>query len=107
MSWSAHQCRLLDALGYELLVPGRVGASVPAAVVREPAARDRPANAPFAARAAVSGTPGASSLMDALRRAAGGADPGALVGDLERLRRDPAGKRALWPRLRALRKGLA
>lgn len=105
MNWSAHQRRLLDALGYELLVPGRVGASAPA-VIREPAAND-PASMPAATRTAAIGTPGASPLLDALRRAAGGADPGALAGDLERLRRDPAGKRALWPRLRALRKGLA
>jgi hypothetical protein len=104
MSWSAHQRRLLDALGYELLVPGRVGASVPA---REAAANDAPAGASVAARAAVAGTPGASPLLDALRRAAGGADPSSLIGDLNQLRRDPAGKRALWPRLRALRKGAA
>ena len=107
MSWSAHQRRLLDALGYELLVPGRVGPSAPAMVGREPAANDAPASAPAAARAAVARTPGASPLLDALRRAAGGVDPGTLVGDLDRLRRDPAAKRALWPRLRALRKGLA
>jgi len=29
----------------------------------------------------------------------------ALVLDLDKLRREPALKRALWPRLRALRKG--
>jgi hypothetical protein len=42
--------------------------------------------------------------MEALRRAAGGADVAALAGDLEKLRQQPALKRALWPRLRALRR---
>jgi hypothetical protein len=101
MSWSAHQRRLLDALGYELLVPGRVGAPVRAADVREPAANALPPDATRGHRAI------ASPLLEALRRAAGGADPSSLAGDLERLRRDPLAKRALWPRLRALRKGVA
>jgi hypothetical protein len=43
-------------------------------------------------------------LLAALSRAAGGRDLGALALDLERLRREPALKRALWPRLRALRR---
>lgn len=101
MSWSAHQRRLLDALGYELLVPGRVGAPAPVTAVREAAANEPPAPAARGDR------PTASPLLEALRRAAGGADPSSLVADLEKLRRDPAGKRALWPRLRTLRKGAA
>ena len=43
-------------------------------------------------------------LLEALRRAAGGRDVADLVADIERLRREPALKRALWPRLRALRR---
>jgi hypothetical protein len=43
-------------------------------------------------------------LHSALRRAAGGADLASLSVDLARLRREPALKRALWPRLRALRR---
>lgn len=101
MSWSAHQRQLLDALGYELLVPGRVGAAAPVGAVREAAANEPHSPAVRDAR------PAASPLLDALRRAAGGADPLSLVGDLDTLRRDPAAKRALWPRLRALRKGAA
>jgi hypothetical protein len=101
MSWSAHQRRLLDALGYELLVPGRVGTPAPVAAVGKPAAHEAPAAAPRAPRQA------ASPLQEALRRAAGGSDPMPWVSDLEKLRGDPAGKRALWPRLRALRKGVA
>ena len=97
MSWSAHQRQLLEALGYELLEPGRVGAipAVPAAPIR--VAEAGPKAAPAAAN-------DVSRLLEALRRAAGGADPVALAGDLARLRRDPAAKRALWPRLRALRR---
>jgi hypothetical protein len=46
----------------------------------------------------------AAAFAAALRRAAGGTDISTLVDDLDRLRRDPAAKRALWPRLRALRR---
>jgi hypothetical protein len=104
MNWSAHQRRLLDALGYELLVPGRVGAA-PMAVAAA-GVRDAPANEDVAPAMRDARAPG-SPLLDALRRAAGGADPLPLAGDLAALRRDPAAKRALWPRLRALRKGAA
>jgi hypothetical protein len=103
MNWSAQQHRLLQALGYEVLVPGRPEAT-PAATsaASAPAVRaasDRPARAPADAKPAVP-----ARLIEALRRAAGGADPLALVDDLDRLRREPALKRALWPRLRALRR---
>lgn len=98
MSWSPRQRQWLEALGYELLVPGRVGAT-PAV----PAMPDRIAE-DVAPRAAPTAANDASRLLEALRRAAGGADPRPLAGDLERLRRDPAAKRALWPRLRVLRR---
>jgi hypothetical protein len=48
--------------------------------------------------------PVAQLLAAALARAAGGRDLSALALDLERLRLEPALKRALWPRLRALRR---
>jgi hypothetical protein len=47
----------------------------------------------------------ADPLMQAIRRAAGGGDlTGVPLPPLERLRGDPAAKRALWPRLRAARR---
>ena len=76
MNWSAEQQRLLRALGHDLLVHGMAAAS----------------------------TDTHHKLMDAISRAAGGSDVSALIGDIGRLRREPALKRALWPRLRALRR---
>ena len=102
MNWSAEQRRLLDALGYEVLAHGRampVAARGAAADVAPSPRPTRPAP-PVAPTSAPS-----SKLLEALRRAAGGADPTPLVDDLARLRNDPALKRALWPRLRALRRG--
>ena len=91
MSWSAEQQRLLGAMGYQLMVRAPVGA----------AARVAPA-APAAAPAA--GGANFPDLQRALRRAAGDRDLAGLVDDLDRLRREPALKRALWPVLRALRR---
>lgn len=103
MSWSAEQCRLLDALGYERFVVGTAGA-VSGASVAAPAKVGSPTHAYAAAAPATTAALASGRLLEALRRAANGADPAALVDDLERLRRDPALKRALWPRLRALRR---
>jgi hypothetical protein len=110
MSWSAEQCRLLDALGYERLEPGRPEARPPEIAAPSRAAPGRsPASqvpaVPRAAAAAPTVTSSPARLLEALRRAANGADPSAWIDDLESLRRDPARKRALWPRLRALRRG--
>jgi hypothetical protein len=44
-------------------------------------------------------------LVADLERAAGGRNLAALLLDLPRLRASGAAKRALWPTLRALRKG--
>ena len=112
MSWSVEQQRLLHALGHDLMVHGRVWpapAAMPAAVrEREPAARAMPVLAKSApqvsASTLVSATAPSARLLEALRRAAGGADVAALVGDLNKLRTEPALKRALWPRLRTLRR---
>lgn len=76
MNWSAEQQRLLGEMGYELMVR----ASVVANATNFPA------------------------LQQALRRAAGDRDVSGLIDDLERLRREPALKRELWPKLRALRR---
>ena len=45
-----------------------------------------------------------AALERAVRLAAGNRDIAALVDDMARLRREPALKKALWPRLRALRR---
>jgi hypothetical protein len=92
MNWSVEQKSMLGAMGYQLLVRASVTAA-PAAAMVEPA----------------SATSGAATslfpeLRQALRRAAGDQDISSLIGDLERLRREPALKRALWPSLRALRR---
>lgn len=99
MNWSAEQRRLLDALGYEVLAHGRAAPAPP----QRAESAGRPAPAP-AAPSPRSGGDIPARLLEALRRAANGADPGALVDDLDALRRDPLLKRALWPRLRALRR---
>jgi hypothetical protein len=114
MNWSVEQRRLLQGLGHDLMVHGRIWptpapaiASVPtpaparasAAAPNRTSPFSREAEAPRAAAPAQT-----ARLMEALRRAAGGADVAALAGDLDKLRREPALKRALWPRLRALRR---
>lgn len=103
MNWSAEQQRLLRALGHDLMVHGMgVGAaSVGAALAATPFQET------IAAKAAPTvGAPGQDhhKLADAIRRAAGGSDVSALIADIGRLRSEPALKRALWPRLRALRR---
>lgn len=99
MNWTAEQHRLLGALGYELLAHGR------APVLRATPSMDGArAEEPAIAAAPVGAGVASARLLEALRRAANGADVASLAGDLEVLRRDPALKRALWPRLRALRR---
>jgi hypothetical protein len=110
MSWTAQQAQLLSAMGLEPMRLREAGETLR----REPPAADRPrpaapssrpipgSLAPTASHAPPASRPGL--LLEALRRAAGGRDIGELVADLERLRREPALKRALWPRLRALRR---
>jgi hypothetical protein len=99
MIWSAEQQRLLGAMGFQLMsrvTPGEL----PGARVSEPAA------VPTVATHAGTGSNAASfpELRQALRRAAGDRDIDGLVEDIERLRREPALKRALWSRLRILRR---
>lgn len=92
MSWSSAQLRILRELGHEpmVLAPEKgvrplIQVELPVALGKEPSAFS-------------------PALAAALSRAAGGRDYAALAIDLERLRREPALKRALWPRLRALRR---
>jgi hypothetical protein len=116
MNWSAEQQRLLHALGHDLMVHGTQWPVAGAAVVGAALAA-MPLTGPIAAKAAPTTAPSTTSasskvaasqvpekLLEALRRAAGGNDIGALVDDIDKLRNQPALKRALWPRLRALRR---
>ena len=91
MNWSADQLRWLRALGHEPMLLRPAGAAL-GRDEPEPVEESRPKAAPTGALAA------------ALARAAGGRDLAALALDLDGLRRDPASKRALWPKLRALRR---
>ena len=107
MSWSASQLRMLRAMGHEPMAW-----QDPLAAARTPAIQGAATSAsvpppglaatPFTA--ATSGAPKFAALLQALRRAAGDRDVSTLAPDLERLRCDPALKRALWPALRALRR---
>jgi hypothetical protein len=107
--WSAQQREWLLALGHDVLMP------VPAESVAEPmrsedrariAGPDAPGMPKPRAPAgpALSGSP----LLRALARAAGRSEQDAeflgTLPDIATLRGNPAARRALWPRLRALRK---
>lgn len=83
--WDAFQREVLAALGHEVLVLA-------------------PADVEGAACAPAFDGAGMTPLQQALLRAVGG-DPARLAGlpPLDQLR-SPAAKRALWPRLRALRR---
>lgn len=99
-SWSPQQREALQAMGLPVY---RMADAAPQAAA--------PADAPAAMRG--ESTAAASThdpLMLALLRAAGlGRDAAPLAGDWpppQALRRDPQAKRALWPRLRAMRRSL-
>src|SRR5690606_34012911 len=93
MSWNPHQQALLEAMGYTLY---RQAPAAPAPAAVSPSAPAAPAWG-----AVASGDP----LWRALCRAAGGRDLAGLgLPPLSELRADPAAKRALWPRLRSLRR---
>ena len=91
--WSAEQRSWLQALGHEVLA-----LATPAGVPGESPAADLPR---------VGDDAPVPPLLRALQRAAGGADARTvsdLIVHFDALRISPAAKRALWPRLRALRK---
>jgi hypothetical protein len=87
--WDAFQREMLEAMGHAVYVP-RSSAASPAASLP--------------ASTAGLGEPVPRGLLEALARAAGVA-PDALpaLPPLAQLR-TPAGKRALWPRLRGMRR---
>ncbi|MFC5577142.1 hypothetical protein ACFPOA_03815 [Lysobacter niabensis] len=109
--WSTQQREWLQALGHGVLMPvpagsaaeparseEHAGGAVPEAVTRGMPKPDAPT------RPAQSGSP----LLRALARAAGRSEQDAeflaALPDVATLRGNPAARRALWPRLRALRK---
>ena len=102
MEWDPFQREVLEALGHTLFVRAEAGGiGAPAAATRPPApAAPQPAPAPVPAAT----TGAAEPLRQAIARAAGIAVD-ALPPDLPlaSLRGNPAAKRALWPRLRAMR----
>ena len=104
MNWSARQQAMLETMGYTLWRPaGAVRPSSAGTASRvEEAGAAVPRDPSTVRRAAT--RDGDDPLLRALRRAAGGHDPSALLPPLDRLRGDAAAKRALWPRLRALRR---
>lgn len=119
--WNAQQREWLQAMGHSVMTLAADKAEQPAVVAREasaPAARaastDTVAAEPRAeparpvAPARATGADGA--LLRAVLRAArrGAEDPAVLaLFDAQALRGDAAAKRALWPQLRALRRGSA
>ena len=108
MSWSASQLRMLRAMGHEPMAwqDPRIavsGSSAPAGVSAS-AAASAAVSAPVSSAVAEAAAPKFAALLKALRLAAGDRDVSSLTPDLERLRREPALKRALWPALRTLRR---
>jgi hypothetical protein len=101
LNWSGEQLRILRELGHE---PMRLASAAPP---------DAPVGAAFSrdleprveAQSRPKAAPTGEALAAAIVRAAGGSDLSALALDFDRLRREPALKRALWPKLRALRRG--
>lgn len=112
MPWSDQQREWLQALGHEVLVPAAsLAAHEPEPSMAAPvAARGMPPPAapPVQDRANPAAAVPDTALLRALARAAGRQPQDAeflgILPDLSALRGSPAARRALWPRLRALRK---
>lgn len=100
LPWSAEQREWLQALGHDVLMLAS------ATTVAEPP-REARSSAPEPVATARSAA-AVSPLLRALARAAGRSEQDAellqVLPDLATLRGNPAARRALWPRLRALRK---
>lgn len=103
MSWDPFQREVLGALGYEVmdLAPGfgTGSGTAPAGAA--------PAGAASAGAAPAGAAPPGPKLLAALLRAAGRTGTEDVAGFLRECgwqgRADPAAKRALWPKLRAMR----
>lgn len=91
--WSSEQREWLQALGFDVLTLAGTPSAGDARPATPPADDERLRDAP--------------ALVAALCRAAGGVEPHAVIGlvtNIDALRISPTAKRALWPRLRAMRK---
>lgn len=87
MSWDAFQREMLDALGHRVYRLAGAEQGGPGSAVQADVGELTP-------------------LQRSVLRAAGLRDPDAsLLAAARGLRADPAAKRALWPRLRTLRRG--
>ena len=107
LPWTSEQREWLQALGHDVLMLAPAGSETAAAT--EPQQRAQFPETPRAAASPATARPvPASPLLRALARAAGRSedDPEfvATVPDPTVLRGNPSARRALWPRLRALRK---
>ena len=104
LPWSAEQREWLLALGHDVLM-------LASATAAEPQVEPREAAVPVSKSEAGARAVAASPLLRALARAAGRSEQDAellqALPDLATLRGAPAARRALWPRLRALRKRTA
>lgn len=102
LPWSAEQREWLQALGHDVLM---LAASAGPEPLPQP---QRETAAPAPRREATTRLAAASPLLRALARAAGRDEQDAellqTLPELATLRGNPAARRALWPRLRALRK---
>ena len=98
VNWSVEQQRMLGAMGFQLLARATPG-DTQRAVADAPTLAVQPVSVPGSGEANDH-----AALRRAISRASGGRDITGLVDDLSRLRREPALKRALWLRLRTLRR---
>ena len=107
LPWTSEQREWLQALGHDVLMLVPAGSDVRAEAER-PSGSGAPAKARPAASLAAKPASSASPLLRALARAAGRSEDDSeflkIVPDVSALRGNPAARRALWPRLRALRK---
>jgi hypothetical protein len=106
LPWSSEQLEWLQALGHDVLMLAPVGSEVRAEAVQSSNAEMPPKSRPGASDSKPASF--TSPLLRALARAAGRSEDDdeflKTVPDISVLRGNPAARRALWPRLRALRK---
>lgn len=114
--WSAEQTQWLQAMGHQVWTLAAADTPVAEAkpTIQEAASLSKPAMPERAERPRQAAAPRASApaaqdrLMQAILRAAnratGDVAVSALLPDPSKLRGDAAAKRALWPRLRRLRR---
>jgi hypothetical protein len=106
MPWSEEQREWLRALGHDVLMPAPADGQ---AFAPEPIAPHASAVESRGRAAPAAGAP--TPLLRALARAAGRGPDDAeflqVLPDLATLRGNPAARRALWPRLRSLRRRTA